>query len=231
MMVEKMNRVGAALLAAGVFGGVAFGDGVDIWLSEVDGQLQVGAVDKDDDEFFAGVRAFEAFFGESTDGNFLNETDEPGWFTETLPAGSAYGFNILDGLRVWNGSDFDALAPVSLTVTADSNDPGAPSATTGALGEFVPGFFFTTPDATGFFDTHIDFVLGAPFTDGIYLLTLEATSDQFGNSLPLYLVLSQNIEDAEVELAVDFVNDVIIPAPGAVALFGMLGLAAARRRR
>ena len=222
----------SAAAAALAIAGTAHADGLDIWLSQNNGQLQVGAVDKDDDEFFPGVRAFEAFFGESTDGNFPNETDEPGWYTETLPFGSAYGFDILDALRVWNGTDFDTIAAETLTITADSTDPGAPSATTAVPGQLVPGFFFTTPDASGFFDTHIDFVLNAPAADGIYLLTFRATSDQFGNSDPLYLVLSQNIDDVFVEQALDYVNDVIIPAPGTtLAPAAFIAALALRRRR
>ncbi|MGP1347468.1 MAG: hypothetical protein ACTS3F_12490 [Phycisphaerales bacterium] len=221
----------AASALALALAGPAHADGVDIWLSQNNGQLTVGAVDKDDNEFFPGVRVFEGFFGESTDGNFPNETDEPGWYTETLPFGSAYGFDILDALRVWNGSDFDTIAGQTLTITADSTDPNAPSATTAAPGQLVPGYFFATPDPTGFFDTHIDFVLNAPAADGIYLLTLRATSDQFGNSDPLYLVLSQNIDDVFVEQAVDYVNDVIIPAPGTIAPAAFVAAFCLRRRR
>lgn len=228
-MIRTINITIVTAATALALGGAASAQHFDIYLSAENGKLTIGAADDESGQTVPGVSVFEAFFGESTDGNFPNETDEPGWFADDLPQNTVYGFNFLDGLRVFDG-DFDQFAAETLTLTADSTDGGAPSATTAGAGQFVPGFFFTSPDGSGGFDSHIDFVLNAPASDGIYLAQMQATSDSFASSDPFWIVFSQNVPDEQLEIAVEYVEANIVPAPaGAAAL--LLAFGAGRRRR
>ena len=199
----------------------------DVWVFVEDGRIKTGSADVDESIFETHVRVFESELGEVTP----NFTDEPGFFSQTLTAGTTIGFNIVDSLRVWNGTDFNTTASVDMTLWQAFGIPGSPSSTTpGSPGTEVGGFDFATADALGMIDDHPDFVLNAPATDGIYLLTLELTSPGLDKSLPIFLVLNQNMSEEMHEAAAEYA-EANVPAPGTAALAGVAALGLVRRRR
>ena len=231
----------ASILASAAITSKASAHDLDVWVSFDNGAIQIGSADKGETpvEFTAGVRVFEAEFGELP--AFPNLLDEPGFYTETLPAGAGIGFNILGGLREWGGSNFDALSDQSMSIYQELDLSGSVAVTPANLNDTVPGFVFVEADNTGFFDEHPVFVLEDQ-QDGIYLLTLEVFTDVDGiaNSEPLYIVFGSNTNgtlgddeafEAAIEEAVDFANANLVPTPGAAGILGVAGLAAIRRRR
>lgn len=231
----------AAALIAGVSSTALAGE-LDVWVSFENGRIAIGSADKGTNPvtFTPGVRVFEAEFGELP--LFPNLLDEPGFYTETLPAGTGIGFNIVDALRSWNGFNFDTIPTQTMSIFSDDLFPDGPEAITPAsAGGFVPGFQFVEADASGFFDDHPVFQLNNQ-ADGIYLLSLELFTNASGiaNSETLYIVFGSNLDgtfgddeafEEAIEAAIDYVNNVIIPSPGTMGLLGLAGLAAARRRR
>ncbi|MFG0293914.1 MAG: hypothetical protein ACF8MJ_12285 [Phycisphaerales bacterium JB050] len=229
----------SALLTA--MSSTVFAHGFDVWVNFENGQIVTGEADKTTSPvtFTPGVRAFEAEFGEIP--GFPNLIDEPGFYTEHLAPGTGIGFNILDALRTWNGSDFNTIASQTMSIFGDPFPDGDVATTPASANEFVPGFQFIEADSNGFFDDHPTFQLNNQ-ADGIYLLSLELFTDAEGiaNSDPFYIVFGSNIDgslgddeafEEQIEAAVDFVNSSIIPAPGTAGLLALASLAATRRRR
>lgn len=162
--------------------------------------------------------------------------DEPGFEGHGLPALTQVGFDILDALRIWNGSDFGAISPSTLTLELAPGVPGSPSATTPALPGFVPGFIFGTADEEGEFHQHIGMTLNAPGDEGVYLVQLRAFSptDTSGGLVPsesFWLVLNNGMDENTHDAAIDYVRSVIVPAPGALLVSAGMVLAGIRRRR
>lgn len=230
----------AAVLAAGA-SSAAFAGELDVWVSFQDGQIALGSADKGTNPvtFTAGVRVFEAEFGELP--LFPNLANEPGFYTETLPAGTGIGFNIVDALRAWDGSDFDAIPTQNMSIFGEPFPDGDVVTTPGSADGFVPGFQFIEADASGFFDDHPVFQLNNQ-ADGIYLLSLELFTDAAGiaNSDTVFIVFGSNLDgsfgdeaafEEAIESAADYVNSVIIPTPGTIGVLGLAGFAATRRRR
>ncbi len=171
----------------------------------------------------------------------------------TFATPGAIGFNIVDALKVWNSAtqSFD-LADETMTI-GFGTDPifggFIQSATTGA--GFVPGFATNVRDETshptnsgqwGRHHIHHTFQLNgvgsADPSDGVFLLNLElyyepgAGNDvTYGNSESFWLVFGLNSTEGELVVARDYVQNVIIPAPGAAALLALAGVAGVRRRR
>ncbi len=237
-MIARTLTVAALLASAS---SAALAGELDVWVSFENGQIVTGSADKSTSPvtFTSGVRVFEAEFGELP--GFPNLLDEPGFYTEQLAAGTGIGFNILDALRVWNGSDFSTIGSQSMSIFGDPFPDGPVATTPASAGAFVPGFQFIEADANGFFDDHPTFQLNNQ-ADGIYLLSLELFTDAAGiaNSEPMYIVFGSNLDgslgddeafEAAIESAVDFVNASVIPTPGTAGLLALAGLAATRRRR
>ncbi len=217
-----------AISSTAVFGGAEEEHGhFDAWVFVEDGRLKTGGAEADEGEFETHVRVFESELGEASP----NFADEPGFYSETLPPGLNLSFNIVDSLRVWNGTDFNTTASVDMTLWEAFGVPGSDFATTPVSpGGSTTGFDFATADGTGFIDDHPEFVLNAPATDGVYLLTMQLTSPGYADSLPFFIVFNQNRPESEHEAAADYAAS-LVPAPGAVALFGLVGAGAIRRRR
>lgn len=174
-------------------------------------------------------RLFEAFF----DGSPWI-LDEPGFAGDPggFAPGTTIGFNIMSPLGFWNGNGFDNLDPMSQESMSLSFAGGALHADTG--NGFVPGFTFIE-DADLGFDEHLDIQLNgaggnAPAT-GIYLLSLQLTSNNYAPSEPFWIVFANGVDDRELDVAVDWVESNLVPAPGALALLGLAGLVSRRRRR
>lgn len=217
-----------AALVAGASGALAH-EG-DVGVSTYNGRLVTSLIDEGG-TLAGGIdreRVFGSEFGEAGIPNF---SDEPGFYTDVLTPGTTVGFNILDAVRLWNGSDFSQVSPTSMTISEDSGVPGTMEVTSGA--GFVAGFEFIEADQNGFFDDHPDFLLDAPAGqgEGIYLLALELTSNNANNSRPLWIVFNNGMDEEDHDAAIEWVVENVVPAPGAVGLAMIAGAAGIRRRR
>lgn len=202
----------------------------DVWVQVERNQLTTGSFQEDigGDIFTPGVRVFGVELGEVSP----NFADDPGFFSESLPAGLELGFNITESLRVWNGSDFAQTAASDMTLWLAFGVPGSPSATTPASpGGTTAGFGFATADSGGFIDDHPDFVLNSPATDGIYLLQLELTASGVLSSEPFWIVFNQNMDEQTHDAAIEWVEVNLVPAPGLAGLLFSSVMIGARRRR
>jgi len=230
-MLRTVFTVSAvASLASAALG---HGEDVDVLIRVDDGALVTGSWSHTADSVVEERERVFAFEWGNDEG--ANISDEPGFFAEagTL-AGMNWGVNFVDAVRVWNGSDFSAVS--SSTVTYELL--GAEMDTPGAAGGFTPGF--AVPVGGGGFDDHFEIVLNAPLdgsADGVYLIAMElfATSDTLGgtpvNSETFWFVGNFGGDEEMHEAAIEYVEDVLVPAPGSAALFALSGLAATRRRR
>jgi len=174
-------------------------------------------------------RVFEAVFGETGIPYF---TDDPGFEGDAgvFAPGTTIGFNIMAPLAMWNGDGFDDLNPADQETLTVSFGPESRTTGTG----FIGGFDFVQ-DASPGFDTHLDFLLngagGFDPADGIYLLAMQLTSNNYDASETLWIVFDNNMGDEKLDTAVAWVETNLLPAPGALALLALGGLARARRRR
>ncbi|HRP62987.1 MAG TPA: PEP-CTERM sorting domain-containing protein [Phycisphaerales bacterium] len=175
-------------------------------------------------------RVFEGEFS-FTNGFWI--TDDPGFEGDAglFAAGTTIGFNIIAALGLWNGNGFDTLDPFShASITLEL---GPLSATTGA--GFISGFNFVA-DASGGFDSHLDFILNGPDAlagepaDGVYLIELQLISNNYLASESFWIVFGKGADHREIDAAMDWVEANLVPAPGALLLLGMAAFGAARRR-
>lgn len=195
------------------------------------GTLATAAIGEDEDpaSIIPGVRVFGAEMGEAPFGP--GQGDEPGFQGYDFPQGVAFTFDILSQLAEWTGESF-AGSSTTMTVAASLADPGLPNVTTGE--GFVPGFVFTTAAADGRIHQHLELGLnagtrGAPV--GVYLLELQVSAQGYGTTLPFWFVLNNGDSEEAHEAAIAYVENNLVPTPGAAALLAFAGIAASRRRR
>lgn len=159
-----------------------------------------------------------------------NESDEPGFDNApgTFPVDTSVGFEILDALRKWDGTDFDDIAAETMSLGFGTSL----SVTTPGSTETVVGFDLPVED-NGEWHEHYDFSLNAPASDGVYLLQMRLTStaSNIAPSLPFFIVFNQNADEAVHDAAIGFMEaSVPEPATGVIVLM-MLTLGIVRRRR
>lgn len=232
--MRHINTIAATAAAAtlvGLSASAAQASGLDVLLlrDEANGVVRIGSFfDPTESIVSLNQRVFEAEFGE-TDPLQPNFSDEPGFRAlEGDFDGGFWGFNFLDALRVWNGSDFSTIS--DYTLSADFG-PSPTVTTSTSAGGFVSGF--NIPVSTGGFDDHLDIFLNAPTdssADGVYLLTLEVFSNDLGASEPIFFVFGRGVDEVDLDAAVGYVRSTI-PTPGAVSLLALAGAASLRRRR
>ena len=238
----------AAVAGAAVAAPAAFAEHSDALLLIHNGQLVTGTIDFDTtDVTSTNARVFEGEF------DAFGTTDEPG-FNGVSPGNVPAGFDPLPGntpvewdgaviqidaatanLWHWDGVGGVAFAPVtdgtilnvskapSMDFTADFDGSANP----------VDGFEIETTDANGFLHKHIDLSIIDANTaaTGFYLWSFELSVGGLTTE-PIFFVHGLGIEDEEAhEAAIDWVQFNLVPGPGAVAAFGVVGLGALRRRR
>ena len=213
-----------AALCAAASPALADGDGeeehFDIGIWNNAGQLQSGGWDHDTESLEVdSLRVFEAHFGE--DKEFPFAIDEPGVGGVAadlgLTEGATIGLNLVAGLGVWNGAGFDAAA-TSMTV-----DFGPQSVTSGSGGILD---FLVTDD----YDYHPIFAIDSAANNGAYLLEFTATMEGMNSSDSFWIVFNLGLDDEVFEESVEWVEGNLVPAPGALAILSIAGLAGRRRR-
>ena len=222
LKMTALSLSGAVLLS----GASAFADGdeeehFDIGVWNDNGPLMTGGWDHDTESMeVSSLRVFEAHFGE--DKEFPYAIDEPGIGGVAADVGLALGDNILlslaSGISVWNGSGFSSSS-TEMTVgfgpnTVSSNGGGDLS-------------FTVTED----YDYHPIFSIAETSAVGSYLLQFSVSVDGLTSSDPFWIVFNQGMDDELYEESVEWVEGNLVPAPGAIGLLAMAGLASSRRRR
>lgn len=205
----------------------AHGQHMDVYVNFEGGVITTGGVDVDDLSITPGQRVFEGELGEFPAPPGFG--DEPGFYADALTPGTAIGFDIVDGLRTWNGSDFDTLASETMTLSKGVDFVVAPN----SAGGFASGFEIAAADGSGGFDDHPEYELAPGANAGIFLLTLTLWTDApgIGDSAPIWIVFNNGLDEADHEAAVAWVEANLVPAPGAAALMFAAGPALLRRRR
>lgn len=215
-----MRTLISALLASTAIAASALADGdqPDMWVYASGGTLATGGFDHTTETVVSqSLRVFEAEFG--IDPTFPFSGDEPGIASDLV--GSTMTFNLLQGLGVWNGGGFDAS---SADLLASYGGQDAFSSTGGAFS------FLVTPDL----DLHPEFTLlgagGADPASGIYLASLRFSSAGYADSETLWIVFNLGMTEADHTAAAEWVGANLVPAPGAIALLALGGMARRRRR-
>ncbi|MBU4272927.1 MAG: PEP-CTERM sorting domain-containing protein [Planctomycetes bacterium] len=229
--IKVLVPAACAALAMFSFAGLALAHEADVPFENVGGKIVTGHYH--DGEFHSEYVFQKRFNDSEVDPNWVEmcfDSEASAW-----RAGSAIGFSILDALRVWDGSDFDAIPPERLVISY-----GSRSVTTPETATMVSGF--DMPTANGTWHYHPAFTLLSPYSDGIYLLQmgLYSTVQSVTNSDPFYIVFRQDEvaggsgSAEEWNAAAAYVESHIVPEPGTLALLAA-GAAAAllhlRRRR
>lgn len=226
-------RVLAMAGGVGLAASAALADGSDIGLIVQGGRLvTVEAVGEPPTQTFGdALRVFPVDLAFDAIENVVG-VDEPGFATQDPGVlGQTIGFTLTKALRQWNVT-LGTFESTSRTMSAGRVDLGLASVTTPLADALTP----LTPIPSFPDDIHYFWTLdGATATtgEGIYLVEGYFTNPggQLADSLPTWLVFNYGLDEEEHDLAIDWVNANLVPAPGAAALLALAGLAAARRRR
>lgn len=222
MMYRAMSCVVAAMAATNV---LADGEHVDIWLAHAEGRLTTGSINEEETETIAGVRVFGAELGEAGIPNFA---DEPGMKSPdgTFLPGARVQLNILRAVRAWNGVDFSSMSDSTITL-----DFGPASMTSPTSDVFTSGFSLVADSEGGIHD-HPTFTLNGPALSGIYLLEMSISSPEgtYADSLPFWIVFNNGLGEEDHEMAIEWVEQNLVPAPAVLPLMAA-GLFGVRRRR
>lgn len=229
------SKTWIGLIGLGALAGAAQGhDEGDIGLLW-NGLNIVTAVADDADGSFTDFGEF-VFAAELEDlgGGFFGG-DEPGFFTTDGPTNTVGAFDVgteisyqtMAALRVWNGTDFSGIANPQLAQDAQGDTILTP------LSDMtVAGFGWTYNG--GDFDEHPDYGLVNPEA-GIFLWEIRftataATGAELDTTDSIFVVFNNGLSELEHEEAIEWVEK-NLPAPSGLALLGMGGVLAARRRR
>ncbi len=193
----------------------------DIGVWNNNGVLQTGGWDHDTETLaVSSLRVFEAEFGE--DPTFPYAIDEPGIGGAAADVGLSEGSSIVlsltSGLSVWNGSGFTS----SSTTMDVSYGPNTVNSIAG--GDLS---FLVADD----YDYHPIFSIDSSSISGSYLLEFSVSVDGLTSSDPFWIVFNLDMDEEAYEESVEWVEGNLVPAPGAIGLLAMAGLASSRRRR
>lgn len=208
---------------------MAIADGGDYGLAIIDGAVAVGIGDHDAGTISDfGERVFAADMFVSGPNWFA---DEPGIFIEegSLADNTQVSFTITQSLMFWDGTGAVSFSQASDAMTLGF---GPASASTAFDNNPVAGFSLNyDADFAGGFDEHFDYLLDGSAAAGIYLLANTFSLSGAADSEVIYTVFNAGFEEDVHDAAIDYVENNIVPAPGALALLGLGGLGACRRRR
>lgn len=246
-----MIRITTAVLAASILPSAFAEDEphADVLLMRNSaGQLVTGAVDFGDNTVISSnLRVYEGEF------DAFGTTSDPGFnalssSNPNMPAGfqaiqgdtvvsfdaNAFGINgVTANLFYWDAVGANVSFGASTDALTISKAPSDMfTATLDGSGVGVLGFDIETTDADGFLHKHIDFSVDPAAATGIYLWSLTVHAGDLSTQ-PLYFVHALgDIDEAQHEAAAEFVETVLVPAPGTVVLaaLGFVGVTTRRRR-
>jgi hypothetical protein len=238
----------SAVSAAFVIGGLAVAPAAvadfDVSPGAAAGRVTTNAYEDATQTFVPDVRVFHYAFDDPGNPFF---TQDPGFHPlagSGLPTGTTLTASVNAPLTYWGGAGAVAFGALPQGETLRLQK-GTPSLTVGASAP-AGALTISTVDASGEFDEHLESTLigsGGDPTPGLYLtsIVLHGSTAGAGDSLPLYLIYNNGLDDAAETAAVLAVRDAFapgsnlagVPEPGGLAI-GMLagaGLLARRRRR
>ena len=194
---------------------------VDGYIWAQGGQLQSASWDDTTDTIVdSNARVFGADFGE--DPFFPFASEDPGFGSNLL--GSTINLNVLAGLSNWNGSEFVSFANASVMA-----EFGGASGNTTSGG----GFSFLVGEGFHLHPSYfIEGMSGIDPANGIYLVSLNASSSSYSTSNTFWLVFNLGESEADHDAAIDWANANLVPTPaGLIAILGGFPMASRRRRR
>lgn len=221
----------AALIVCGAAASLtlAHGEDADYGLAIIDGVTSVGLGDHDAGaitEF--GERVFAAEMGISGSNWYA---DEPGIFIAegSLLDNTQVSFTLTSALMYWDGTGSVGFSQASHAMTLGF---GPASVSTAFDNNPVAGFSINyDADQVGGFDEHFDFTIDASADAGVYLLANTFSLSGAADSHVIYTVFNAGLEEGLHEEAIEYVEHVLVPAPGAMGLLAMAGVGAMARRR
>lgn len=183
------------------------------------GRIEIGAWDDDANKLHAPIyRVFGAELGE--DPEFPFSIDEPGIRSDLN--GLTFSLDLDAGLQAWNGSAFGASTS-SMSVAYGGSMIGTASG--GSLSFLVGDDFHAHPAFT------LSGLGGADPAPGIYLISFTVSSVGYGTSDRFWIAFNLGMSEADHEAAIEWVEANYVPAPGALAMMGVMGAGTRRRRR
>ncbi len=147
--------------------------------------------------------------------------DDPGFnsLTGALPALSVCEWEILDALRVWDGSSFDDISGFTIEFTF-----GAQSVFSTTTPQVSPGSIAMAVSDIGDIHHHPRQFLEDTIEDGIYLMRFRMSNSAVMNpSDDFYMVYPWNADQADVDAAVAYVQHSLVACPGDLDGDGAVG--------
>lgn len=221
----------AALIVCGAAASIALGHGedADYGLAIMDGAVAVGLGDHDTGTISDfGERVFAAEMSLSGSNWFA---DEPGIFIEegSLADNTQVSFTLTSALLYWDGNGAVNFSQAANAMTLAF---GPASVSTAFNNNPVAGFSINyDADQVGGFDEHFDYTIDASAGAGIYVLANSFSLSGATDSEVIFTVFNAGLEEDMHEAAIEYVEDVLVPAPGATALLALAGMGAVSRRR
>ncbi len=219
----------SALIVCGAAASIALADGGDYGLAIDNGNVVVGIGDHDAGTITDfGERVFGADMFISGPNWFA---DEPGIFIEegSLPDNTQVSFTLTSALMYWDGTGSVSFSQATDAMTLAF---GPASVSTAFDNNPVAGFSLNyDADFAGGFDEHFDYILDRSASAGIYLLANSFSLSGANDSDVIYTVFNAGLSEDIHDEAIDYVENVIVPAPGAMGLLAMAGLGVVSRRR
>lgn len=191
---------------------------LDVYLSAVDGHVVTsGFSDETKTVVAPGQRVFASVLGE--DPKFPFSGDEPGIRGDLDDL--TVSFTLQSGLWRWNGAGFDATGGALLMEyggsVVDSLTGGSIDYFSNAETHIHPGYTLAGPD-------------GADPSVGIYLAAFNASATGLRTSETFWMVFNLGESDGEHAAAMAWAQDNLVPAPGALALLGLVPVMGRRAR-
>lgn len=246
----SLNRLAASAAASVlVFGAIAVADDhFDIAPYLIDGQLKTGGLTHSGGTGAPPIQVFGYEFGEDAYDPY-NATD-PGVNQAvgvgSLPEGAAVRYNLLGGLRFWDGTgDVNFTDPgsalisismrgVSRTLTGSSGAQAGSLIQSVAAGGAMHEHFLTSLFAA----SGTSNVLGeanyqAP-PEGIYAWNMNLTLANGGTtytSEPIWIIFNNGLTEQQHGAAIDYVQSSYVPEPAGLAVLAIGGMLSLRHRR
>jgi hypothetical protein len=208
---------------------LAHGEDADYGLAIDNGSVVVGIGDHDAgmiSDF--GERVFGAELTISGSNWFAGE---PGIFIEeaSLPDNTQVSFTLTSPLMYWDG-----IGAVSFSQAANAMSLGfgPASVATAFDNNPVAGFSINfDADQVGGFDEHLDYTIDSSAPAGIYLLANTFSLSGAADSDVIFTVFNAGLDEEIHDEAIEYVESVLVPTPGALGVFALTALTATPRRR
>jgi hypothetical protein len=217
------------IMMSGACASLALADGGDYGLAITNGVTNVGIGDHDEgtiSDFGERVFGSDMFISGS---NWF--ADEPGIFIAegSLPDNTQVSFTLTQSLMFWDGT-----GAVNFTQSADAMSLGFGPASVSTTFDNNPvsGFAINfDADQVGGFDEHLDYIIDGSASSGIYLLANTFSLSGAADSDIIFTVFNAGLDEDIHDSAIDYVESVLVPAPGAASVLLLSGFGVISRRR